>query len=161
MRTADKRKVQLLKQEANMLKNQKEETVKILKRVYDLNVIYPKYRTFIAVCSLYEYIKSGRCTSLEGYEGGYNIYENELRLNLINEKLDTVIDRLEQIQRNQNYLYTTIKQSNENVDKLCRQVGNISANLSDVSQNAYISAYNTSISARNTEYLKWLTYFKY
>lgn len=159
MKAADRRKVQLLKQEADSLKKQREETVRVLKQVYNLNIIYPKYRTFIAVCSLYEYIESGRCSALEGHEGGYNIYENELRLNLINEKLDIVIDKLEQIQRNQNYLYTTLKKSNENIDRLYKQVSNITANLNDISQNAYISAYNTDISARNTEYLKWVTYF--
>ena len=35
----------------------------------------------IAVAKIYEYLKSGRCTQLNGANGAYRIYDNEIRIN--------------------------------------------------------------------------------
>ena len=48
----------------------------------------------IAIASFYEYLMAGRCTSLEGTGGAYNLYENEIRMNQIISQLDTVITSL-------------------------------------------------------------------
>lgn len=45
---------------------------KNLEQLYGLNIIFPKYRNMTAVCSLYEYISSGRCDTLEGQAGAYH-----------------------------------------------------------------------------------------
>ena len=50
-----------------------------LQKIYDKNIIFPKYRNLTMVCSLYEYICAGRFTELEGPNGAYNCLETEIR----------------------------------------------------------------------------------
>ena len=38
-----------------------------LNQLYSLNIIYPKYRNFVAISSFYEYFESGRCNTLKGH----------------------------------------------------------------------------------------------
>ena len=78
--------------------------------MYSLDVIFPKYRNIIAVSSFYEYLLSGRCDKLEG---AYNIFESELRMNLIINKIDDVIKHLEKIEQHQYMLYSAIQENNK------------------------------------------------
>lgn len=56
-----------------LIKNQEstksvyENTERTLKQYYDRNILFAKYRNLIAVSSIYEYLQSGRCSTLEGY----------------------------------------------------------------------------------------------
>lgn len=83
-----------------------------------MDVIFPKYRNIIAVSSFYEYLLSGRCDKLEGAEGAYNIFESELRMNLIINKIDDVIKHLEKIEQHQYMLYSAIQENNKQVNQL-------------------------------------------
>ena len=83
-----------------------------LQRIYSTNVIYPKYRSLVPVTMFCEYLASGRCSALEGHEGAYNIYENELRQNIIISKLDTIASKLDSIKSSQYLLYTSISEAN-------------------------------------------------
>jgi len=128
-----------------------EKTKDLLRQYYSLNFIYPKYRGIVPVCTLYEYLESGRCFSLIGHEGAYNLYESELRMNLIIEKLDDIIYRLDDIQSSQRMLANEIKRSNAMIDSLCRSVENIEHNTA-------LTQYYSKITATNTSYLAWLAY---
>lgn len=83
-----------------------------LRKIYDRGIIFPKYRNLIMMCSIYEYFCSGRCTTLEGHEGAYNILEMEIRLDRIITQLDKVITQLGAIQQSQYMLYSAIQESN-------------------------------------------------
>jgi hypothetical protein len=85
---------------------------KTLNNYYDVGVIYPKYRNLIAITTFIEYLESGRCKSLYGYTGCYNVYEQEIRQNAIISKLDQVLIQLEQIKKIQFATYLAIAQSN-------------------------------------------------
>ena len=89
-----------------------------LKQLYALGYVYPKYRNLVAVSSFYEYLDSGRCDALEGADGAYNVYENELRLDRIIDKLDVIIKKLDQIIKTQYKLYTELVKVNENITEL-------------------------------------------
>lgn len=107
-------KADLLKNEISDLEDQYYETKDILDEYYEKNIIFPKYRNIVAISSLYEYLESGRCSRLDGHEGAYNIYENELRQEIIIRKLDDVIQRLDMIADNQIMLYNAITECNKN-----------------------------------------------
>lgn len=77
--------------------------------VYFDDIIYPKYQNFAAVASFYEYFESGRCSSLEGRYGAYNIYEDEKRKDMIISQINEVIHNLEAIRENQYQLYSRIE----------------------------------------------------
>lgn len=85
---------------------------KTLSKYYDLDVIYPKYRNLVALTTFAEYLESGRCKSLYGYTGCYNVYEQELRQNTIIGKLDQILIQLDQIKKVQFATYLAIQQSN-------------------------------------------------
>ena len=58
-----------------------DKTCTLLERMYNKGIIYEKYQyDLVAVSMFAEYFKFGRCSCLEGHEGAYNIYENEIRL---------------------------------------------------------------------------------
>ena len=127
-----------------------------LEQLYSADVIYPKYRNLVAVTMIYEYLASGRCSELEGPNGAYNLYEMELRQNIIIGQLSSILDRLEQIRSNQFTLYNELEKSNQESARL----------LSDISNNVEFNRYaseetakaNAAI-AQNTEATKYYTLF--
>ena len=110
---------------------------KSLKQLYDVNIIYPKYRNLIAIATIYEYFASGRCTELEGPNGAYNLYENELRANIIIGSLGKIISDLQQIKNGQFALYQELQNSNREITRL----------LYDISDNTQMTSYHAKVAA--------------
>lgn len=117
-----------------------------LANVYSYDIIYPKYRNFIAMCTIYEYYDSFRCDTLTGHEGAYNIYENELRQNIIIGMLDQINTRLDVIERHQQILARELQETNSRLAVLDRKV-------EQVHSIAETANYNAEIAASNTKYL--------
>ena len=93
-----------------------------LNNLYNEDVIFPKYRNLIAITTINEYLESGRCSTLEGPNGAYNLYESETRQNIIIHQLSTVISNLEQIQNNQYALYTELTRANNQVEEIIHEL---------------------------------------
>ena len=125
-----------------------------------MNIIYPKYHNFIAVATFYEYFDSGRCLTLEGHEGAYNIFENELRLNAILGKLEDIINHLEDIRSSQYAIYNAINEGNKTANAIYQKSMQISSNMNTIADNSAITSYNSMITARNTEILKFIEVHK-
>jgi len=129
--------------------------------LYAYGVIFGKYRNAVALSSIYEYLMAGRCTSLEGADGAYNIYESEVRANRVIAQLDTVISSLEDIKQNQYMMYEELRSINESLDSLnytmdqaLTSIRGIEANttqmneyMEHISQNSDVIAHNTAVSA--------------
>ena len=103
-----------------------------LEKMYSYNIVFPKYRNYVMVSSIYEYLCAGRCTTLEGHEGAYNKYDTECRLDRIISKLDQVIQRLDEIKELQQDLYEAIEESNCKVGQLIRNSERISDQLTGI-----------------------------
>jgi cell division protein FtsB len=163
---------QYLELELDNLQTQRSNSISNLAQIYDKDVIAPKYRSFAMVSSLYEYICVGRCTSLEGADGAYNILEREILFNHIISKLDMIISRLDQIKGNQYMLYTAIRQANQKLDQLnesVQQVGNnlsnyhgdldaINAHIAELQKTSAASAYFAERSKKELEYMNRVNY---
>lgn len=160
MKKRNSEKIRICEQEQEVIKKQYNETSALLQEAYQLNILHPKYQNLIAVCSLCEYFETGRCSQLTGHEGGYNIFEMEKRLNLIVLKMDEIIEKLERVKDNQHMLYQTVSASNRNADRIYNQIAVISDQIGNIQQNQALIDYNTSICASNSEFLKWMEYFK-
>ncbi len=129
--------------------NQYDKVKNTLKQLYDMNIIYASYQNIVAVATIYQYLESGRCYALEGHEGAYNLYESELRQNIIIQKLDIIIDDLERIQRNQRILYSTLQEANQKISYL--------TNVNEIiMENSEIAAYNSYVTVQNTTTMKWM-----
>ena len=111
-------KLKIVENEHQKVIDKMRETQDLLEDYYSENIIYDKYRALVPVCTFYEYIASGRCSQLEGHEGAYNLYENELRLNIIVDKLDDIIDRLDTIASSQSAILNAINESTARLDSL-------------------------------------------
>jgi len=86
-----------------------------LKNLYDMNVLYPKYRNLIAVSSITEYLDSGRCKDLEE---AYGEYEQESRQDRIIHKLDVIIQKLDEIEKMQYRLFIEMSRVNQNLSNI-------------------------------------------
>lgn len=139
--------------------NQKE-TQQILNNFYSKNIIYPKYRGLVPIAAFYEYFNSGRCDTLTGHEGAYNIYETEIRMNVIIAKLDDVIYRLDEIRDRQYALYDAIENANVVVNNMNNTINGLAGNMKSVVNNQNVIAYNTRIAAENTAFLSWMEMIK-
>ncbi len=151
-----------------LLKKTIEETEALLKKtlttrneLYGYNIVFEKYRNVVALSSFCEYLMSGRCSSLTGSDGAYNIYENEIRLNQVISQLDVVISSLEEIKQNQYMMYSELQNIhsslytlNNTMNKALASVQNIEAttttlnkHMEHISQNSDVIAYNTAVTA--------------
>lgn len=129
--------------------------------LYAYDIVFGKYRDVVALSSFYEYLMSGRCTSLTGADGAYNIYESEIRMNRVIAQLDTVISSLEEIKQNQYMMYqemrsisASLQSLNTTMDKALTSIQGIEANttsmngyLEHISKNSDVIAHNTAVTA--------------
>lgn len=140
----------------NEMQDRLDETVQILYQYYSKDIIFPKYRNLIAICSFYEYFMSGRCNTLTGHEGAYNIFENEVRLERICTKLDEVVQRLEDIKANQYVLYDAIQEGNRITEQLVEESVRQSRIAECTAENTALAAHYAEIAANNAEACAWI-----
>ena len=152
----NEKKIKALEEEYLIAKQQLDETKNILHKMYNKAIIFPKYRNFTAVSSFYEYIDSGRCTRLDGHEGAYNIFENEIRQNIIIQKLDEAVRMLKKIEQNQYMLYDAIRDTNRVISNLGQNLDSalnqIDTKMDAVVENTYISSYNSQRQLDNSRF---------
>lgn len=134
-----------------------------LDQLYSLNVLYPKYRSFVCVATILEYLQSGRCEELTGPNGAYNLYEAEMRADTIITKLDNIEHKLDQVIANQHTLYYAINQTNRRLGQITQQLDQSIALQKATLVTTAITAANTAITAActaaiaaNTEALKYI-----
>ena len=118
-----------------------------LQTMYETGVIYPKYQNFVAVSALYEYLSSGRCSTLEGANGAYNLYEMELRQNIVIGQLSSIIANLEGIRTNQYTLYQEISMANHESGEL----------LQDITDTAKIQEHYAKATAEAADVIRFAT----
>ena len=170
------KQVEMLKLYKDKLINIKNETQKTLIEFYSKNIIFPKYQNIIAVTSFNDYLQSGVCDDLEGYEGCYNKFDVEIRLDTIINKMDDVIDNLERIRNNQHTLYVEIQKCNDKLDLLYTSMqemtNNITGGLEEVKASTIAAISNNDSSnlmleyyaqenARNIADIKWINTMNY
>lgn len=133
--------IALIELEIKELLDELKKIIEVRDELYKYNVIYGKYRNYVALTTIYEYLDSGRCSSLEGAEGAYNLFESETRTNEIVFQLNTIVSSLEDIKSNQFMLYKELKKVNEYLDsidestnRLIHELENIEIDIKDVKE---------------------------
>lgn len=128
------------------------------------NVVFPKYRNLIAYASFYEYLESGRCDSLSGVNGAYNLYEAELKQNTVIAQLSKVLESMEDIKTNQYVAYSQLHEMNKNLHELntsmhkaVESLGQIQGAAKKIAENSELTAYNTAATAYYTKINTQLT----
>lgn len=150
----------ILNNELSIVQRERQRTSAALQQYYAKNIIYSKYRNLVAVSSFLDYLQAGNCTALEGPNGAYNKFDIEIRLGVIIQKLDDIITHLDRIENNQYMLYSAIQQSNQNTAKMSSELAKATQHLQQIQNCAEITAYNSRITAQNTEFIKWIEYYR-
>lgn len=95
----------------------------------------------------------------------YNLYESELRQNIVINSLQKITSNLEAIRNNQYVLYTELSRTNEilgdvsgSINEALQSINsiemigeNLEASMSHIVSNSYITSYCSQITARNTQ----------
>ena len=141
----------------NMVDNNVQQAEDLLRRtldarnkLYGCNVIFDKYRDPVALATFYEYLMAGRCTTLTGPSGAYNLYEAEIRANMIISQLSEVIKNLEAIRENQYMIYSQIDSMNKSLQQLSSTMSDAVESLHKIDGNTAQIAENTEVIAHNT-----------
>ena len=151
-----------------------EKDIELENKLYSYEIIYGKYRNFVAITSFYDYLMSSRCDQLEGANGAYNLFEQETRSNIIVEKLDKIISSLEDIKSMQYCIYNQMKIINKSLDLInsqllvnnllqavqISQLNEIIDNTQEIAYNSKVSAYYSQKIANYTKALTILTFLK-
>ena len=136
---------EILKDELAVINKTYQSTKSNLDKIYEKNILYPKYRNFVAVCTMYEYVCSGRCAELEGRDGAYNLYELESRMDKIVTELDHAIQALSRIEKSQYMLFKAIQTTNEQSKLMLNATEQLTAQVSKLNTNAENIAYQMKI----------------
>lgn len=132
------------------------ETQDLLVKLYEMDIIFPKYRNMVAMCTMYEYLASGRCTELTGPNGAYNLFESELRQNLIINQLEAINTNLEQIKQNQYILYQGIMETNLALNTISSDIATLVNAAQDIAVSSRMTAYCSQITATNAQVQTYL-----
>jgi len=122
----------------NELSSQAKETLYVL---YSFDIIHKKYQNFVAAASIYDYLSTGRTSSLartSNDPGAYNIYEEDVRMNKIVSTIGMVggqiinsVKSLDQSMRYQN-------------QAICKAIDNASS-----IQSSYLAQINAGVDENN------------
>ncbi len=117
---------------------------------YNSGIVFGKYQNLPAMATIYEYLASGRCQSLEGSDGAYNLYESETRTNAIITKLDTVIEKLDDIRESQYSLCSAVASIQFDLNSISSKMNEACNSLKSIDTSTSLTAANTNDIARNT-----------
>ena len=161
----------------NEIQDQRSKSSMNLGKIYSKNIIYPKYRNLPMLCSIYEYLCSGRCSTLEGRDGAYNILEMEIRLDRIITSLNLILANLQAIRQNQYVLYSAIQDSSrkvsaivDNANQMANHIEQISVQqrisdselrrqISRLQESSELNAYLSERTHRELSYMNRMNYF--
>lgn len=149
--------------EINILNEQMRKSEDFEKRLYEAGILDDKYHyNIVATASFYQYFKSHMTYSLgfdrsTGDIGAYRIYENEIRQNLIINKLDIVIQKLDEIISNQYVLFNCINDANKKLSKLGNDIIKASRDItSTINRNSAMQQYRDECNYNELRYMNFL-----
>lgn len=133
---------------------------KNLTEIYAKNVLPMKYRSLSAVATLYEYLETGRCNTIEGHGGIYDTYETDLQRGLIIQTLTDIRDSMYRIEENQQLLYQELQQANRALSSINSSLSEIEKTNAEIAKNTAISAVANQQTAAAARWMAWNAWSK-
>lgn len=133
-------KRRIYEQELDVAQLKLSEVESMLKTLYSMRIngivcIHPNYQGLVPVTVIYGYFDTGRCSSLRGYEGAYNLYEDERIKGIIINQLDDIKKELETLNATMTYVAIAIAGCEKQLDTLNRNMENLIAETSRMNSN--------------------------
>lgn len=128
---------------------------KSLQNIYSTNVLPQKYRNLTAVATMYEYLESRRCNTIEGHGGIYDTYDTE-RIQL--EQLRNLISmnrKLDRIEDNQRYIVRQLSVANQALRNISGSLSQLEKTTAEIEKNTAISAVANQQTAEAARYVAW------
>lgn len=138
-----------IKAYVNTIKKQLNDTQTALNKLYALNIINENYQGMIPIIMFCEYFRKELCYKLEGPNGAYRLYENDLKWGKMYAKIDEVLSKLDEIRETQEALYLEIERSNRLSNRLYNTAIETSKTMRNIEANSVTSAENSRITAQN------------
>lgn len=130
----------------------------VLNKIYSLGVLDPSYRSLAATATLYQYLKSGICTTVKGTGGIYQTYLYHSQLDRIVTNLSEINDKLDIVISNQRMLYDEFVKANGTLKSIEKEVKEINRNVSNINHNSEISAVAQRQTADAASYMAYVTW---
>lgn len=106
--------------------------------------IHPNYHGLVPISVIYGYFDTGRCTSLTGPDGAYNLYEDEKfkgmivnNLNTISSKLDTLNNTMYYVGLTLNNINRQLITLNQTAFQIANSVNSIDMEILSINDNLY------------------------
>lgn len=119
-----------------------------LERLYDLDIIFGKYRNFIDISTFYEYFMTSKVFELEGKEGAYFLYEQESKQKEIITNMEAIPSDLNKIKKKQYCVYEALSKNKnsileieKNINKIIKEIKNTNYNI-DIIKNYILNCKN-------------------
>ena len=149
-----------LQTQQKMVREAIKRTHAALNALYALDIIHPAYRSVIPVTSFYDYFEKGICTELTGFGGAYARYDEDLRFERIERKLDVIIRKLDQIIANQRTIGSLLRSSLSTLNRIEEQNNSMRQNLDRIQENSELTAYNTRCIAQSAAVVEHIAFYR-
>ena len=126
-----------------------------LNRLYSENILPEKYRSFNAVATMYEYLETGRCNTIQGHGGIYDTYVKDLQMGLIIQNLESIKASISRIEDNQQFLYNELRQANSTLQTINSSLADIRTTSAQIARNTAISAEANRQTAAAAQWFTW------
>lgn len=126
-----------------------------LMQIYSENVLPQKYRNLTAVATLYEYLETGRCNTIQGHGGIYDTYEVEkIHLAQLQQmvQMNATLSRMED---NQRYICKQLRQANSTLSSINSSLRSIEKSSAETARNTAISAAANQQTAAAAQWITW------
>ena len=130
-----------------------------LDALYNTGIIEKEYRDFAAVTTFYSYFRKEYCDRLAGPNQAYDRYDQALKIGEIINKLDIIINKLDEIAKNQAYLAALLRDSNDTLGGIARGNQKMLETMEAVEENSSLTEYNTRCAAESSKVTAMLTLF--
>lgn len=158
----NKQKAYLMKQR-DELYYKREKSKRLLDEFYIKMNIDKNYRNLVPIGYMYEFMRLGIATKLEGADGLYYLVLRELKADQLQYTLEEISGKLDIIIDKQRDIYRELVKTNQRCDELVRiaveHSRKTAKSLSNVENNTRIAAYNSERTAKEISYQNFmLTY---
>ena len=150
-------RIAVIDHELNQMEHQRTKTEQNLTKLYDCDVIFPKYRSAAPVFAFLEYLSAGICQALEGEQGAYSRWELEVRMDRVIAQLNDISWQLQKIRENQYTLYQAVREIQKQNEQLIEATMDVAAQVEKVDAQLKRNTQTTEENAKLTrEQLKKL-----
>lgn len=142
-------------------------TKQLLKKYYDLDILYYKYRGLARVSKYIEFLESGICSSLKGDKGAYQFCEIIIREDIKIENSGIIIDKLSEIimginkmQETNTLMYYALRDVSQVIDHIQHEMEQhnksligLHSDLGSIEKSSQATAYFSEIIAKSNQLL--------